>query len=245
MEAAEADRSVMRKGLFQFIEDDVESEQTSKIVAARPLVIDALRDNNITIQSFDESQWCYGLSIAENLAFGKLTGSKTTPGEALYSDRIHEVLDANGFDHIVEQIGQQIAKMIVQGLSSEYTRDQSMIAFNLYSDDHAEEIMQNALAISKKTSEKFTDSDRNFLMLLFLNLVLDNHDDIRLPGSVVSRIMFIRDEIDSRFNQSQRSGFKRFEFSEYSPGLSVLENLVFGLLPRDIDDETLEKVLAL
>ena len=133
--------------------------------------------------------------------------------------------------------------MIVQGLSSEYTRDQSMIAFNLYSDDHAEEIMQNALAISKKTSEKFTDSDRNFLMLLFLNLVLDNHDDIRLPGSVVSRIMFIRDEIDSRFNQSQRSGFKRFEFSEYSPGLSVLENLVFGLLPRDIDDETLEKVL--
>ena len=114
MEAAEADRSVMRKGLFQFIEDDVQSEQTSKIVAARPLVIDALRDNNITIQSFDESRWCYGLSIAENLAFGKLTGSKTTPGEALYSDRIHEVLDANGFDHIVEQIGQQIAKMIVQ-----------------------------------------------------------------------------------------------------------------------------------
>ena len=243
MEAAEADRSVMRKGLFQFIEDEFQSEQTGKIVTARSRVIDVLRESNIVIQSFDERQWCYGLSIAENLAFGKLTGTKTTPGELLYSDSIREILDANGFDHIVEQIGQQIAKMIVQGLSSEYTRDQSMIAFNLYSDDHAETIMENALSISKKTSDKFTESDRDFLMLLFLNLVLDNHDDIRLPGSVVSRIMFIRDEIDSRFDKRQRAGFQRFERSEYNPGLSVIENLIFGLLPRDLDDDTLEKVL--
>ena len=55
--------------------------------------------------------------------------------------------------------------------------------------------------------------------------------------------MFIRDEIDSRFDKRQRAGFQRFERSEYNPGLSVIENLIFGLLPRDLDDDTLEKVL--
>ena len=243
MEAAEADHSVMRKGLFQFLVGDTQLAQAGMIIEARPLVIDALLDSNITIQSFDEREWCYGLSIAENLAFGKMIGSKSSPGELLYSPVIGDVLAANGFDRIVEQIGEQIAKMIIQGLSSEVTRDNTMIAFNLHSDDQAESILQSALSISKKSSGKFNEADRKFLLLLFLNLVLDNHDDIGLPGSVVSRIMFIRDEIDSLMDQHQRTSLQRFEFSEYHPGLSVLENLIFGLLPRDLDDESVVKVL--
>jgi len=192
MEAAEADHSIMKKGLFQYLVGESQLAQ------------------------FDEREWCYGLSIAENLAFGKMIDSKRSPGELLYSPSIGDVLSANGFDRIVEHIGEQIAKMIIQGLSSEKTRDHTMIAFNLYSDEQADSILQNAFSISQKSSGKYNEADRKFLLLLFLNLVLDNHDDIGLPGSVISRIMFIRDEIDSLLNQDQRTSLQRFEYSEYT-----------------------------
>ena len=243
MEAAEADRSVVRKGLFQYLVGESQLAQAGILTESRPLVIEALHDSEISVQSFDEREWCYGLSIAENLAFGKMIDSKSSPGELIYTPSIGDVLSANGFDRIVEHIGEQIAKMISQGLSSEKTRDNTMIAFNLHSDEQADSILQNAFSISQKSSGKYNESDREFLLLLFLNLVLDNHDDIGLPGSVISRIMFIRDEIDSLLDENQRASLQRFEYSEYHPGLSVLENLLFGLLPRDIDDESLVQVL--
>ena len=243
MEAAGANREVIQKGLFQFLTEGHESAQAKKIVQARHLVFDALLENGLSVPSFDEREWCYGLSIAENLAFGKLIDSDSTPGDVLYNERIAQILSDNGFDRIIEQIGQQIAVMIVQGLSTEYSREQTMQTFRLKSDEHAETIMRSARLVARKDVSKLTEQEKEFLTLIFLNLVLDDHADIRLPGSVVSRIMFIRDEIDNSLIPSQRLKIQRFEYGQFHPGLTVLENLVFGLLPRDIDEDSLELVL--
>ena len=245
MEATDADLSVIRNGLFQFLSDDHESEQANKIVQARPLIYDALLDNSISIQSFDEREWCHGLSIAENLAFGKLTDDSITPGDAIYSKEVALILSYNGFDRIVEQIGKQIATMIVLGLSSEVTREQTMDKFNISSENLAENIVVSARAINKKSSSQLSDQENHFLLLLFLNLVLDDHPDIQLPGSVVSRIMFIRDEVDNVLDHQQRSKLQRFEYSQFHPGLTVVENLLFGLVPKNIGNESLNRLLEL
>lgn len=245
MEATDADLSVIRNGLFQFLTDDHESEQANKIVEARPLIYDAMLDNNIAVQSFDEMEWCYGLSIAENLAFGKLTDHSTTPGDAICSKAVARILSYNGFDHIVEQIGKQIATIITRGLASEVTREQTMQVFKLSSEVQAEEIAVCARTALKKPSGQLNERDRHFLLLLFLNLVLDDHPDIQLPGSVVSRIMFIRDEIDNVLDRSQRVLLQRFEYSQFHPGLTVVENLLFGLLPNNISSQALNPLLDL
>ena len=75
--------------------------------------------------------------------------------------------------------------------------------------------------------------------------MLDDHPDIQLPGSVISRIMFIRDEIDNVLDQTQRSKLQRFEYSQYHAGLTVVENLLFGLLPKDITSDSLNTLLDL
>ena len=245
MEATDADLSVIRNGLFQFLGEDVESEQTDKIVEVRPLINAALVDENNVFQSFNVQRWCYGLSIAENLAFGKLTDDTTTPGEALYSNDVAQILSYNGFDGIAEQIGKQIAKMIVHGLSSEITREQTMDVFKLSSEKIASDIALNARAIQKKSSSELTEHDRHFLLLLFLNLVLDDHADIQLPGSVLSRIIFIRDEIDDVLDPVQRECLQRFEYDQYHPGLTVLENLLFGLVQSDASSDSVNQLLDL
>ena len=247
IEATDADLSVIRNGLFQYLADDHQSEQADKIVLARPLIYDAVLEHSIAIQSFDENEWCYGLSIAENLAFGKLTtgNSDTSPGEVIYSKDVARILSYNGFDHIIEQIGKQIATMIVRGVSSELSREDTMHLFKLSSENQAEEIAVNARSILKKPSSELTENDRHFLLLLFLNLVLDDHPVIKLPGSVVSRIIFIRDEIDNVLDHSQRTQLQRFEYSQYHPGLTVLENLLFGLVHNNINGETLNTLLNL
>ena len=243
MQATRASSDVIQKGLLQFLNEGHESEQAQKIVLARPLVFDALQDNGVPVQSFDDREWCYGLSIAENLAFGKLIDNDTTPGDVLYTEQIALVLSDNGFDGIIEQIGQQIAAMVVRGLSSEYTREHTMQTFRLSSDIQAEKIMRSARSVAKKESNQLSDQAKEFLTLLFLNLVLDDHDDIQLPGSVVSRIMFIRDEIDNSLTAWQRARLQRFEYGQFHPGLTVLENLLFGLLPNDLPNESLQSVL--
>ena len=245
MEATDADLSVIRNGLFQFLGEDHESEQTNKIVEARPLINAALADNNIAFKSFNVKEWCYGLSLAENLAFGRLTDNSTTPGEALYSKEVAQILSYNGFDRIVEQIGKQIARMIIRGLSSEITREQTMDVFKLSSESLAQDIIVRARSIQKKPSSELTEQDRHFLLLLFLNLVLDDHPDIQLPGSVLSRIMFIRDEIDNVLDPSQREHLQRFEYGQFHPGLTVLENLLYGVVQHDMSNDSLNTLLDL
>ncbi len=245
MEATDADLSVIRNGLFQFLGEDHESEQANKIVKARPLINAAMADNDIAFQTFNVKEWCYGLSIAENLAFGKLTDNSTTPGDALYSKEVAQILSYNGFDRIVEQIGMQIARMITRGLSSELTREKTMEVFNLRSEISAEKIVVNTRSIQKKSLSELTEQDQHFLLLLFLNLVLDDHPDIQLPGSVLSRIMFIRDEIDNVLDSMQREALQRFEYGQFHPGLTILENLLYGLVQNDISNESLNALLDL
>ncbi len=245
MEATDADLSVIRNGLFQFLGEDYESEQASKIVEVRPLINAAMIDNDVAFQSFDVKEWCYGLSIAENLAFGKLTNNKKTPGEVLYSKEVAQILLYNGFDSIAEQIGLQIARMITRGLSSEITREQTMDVFKLSSEGMAEDIVVSTRSIQKKSSAELTENDQHFLLLLFLNLVLDDHPDIQLPGSVLSRIMFIRDEIDNVLDHEQREQLQRFEYGQYHPGLTVLENLLYGLVQQDMSADSLNTLLDL
>jgi len=245
MEATDADLSVIRNGLFQFLGEDHQSEQANKIVEARPLINAAMVDNNIAFQCFNVKEWCYGLSIAENLAFGRLTDNSTTSGDVLYSKKVAQILSYNGFDRIVEQIGKQIARMIFRGLSSEITREQTMDVFKLSSENMAEDIVVRARSIQKKPSSELTERDRHFLLLLFLNLVLDDHPDIQLPGSVLSRIMFIRDEIDNVLNPTQRQQLQRFEYGQYHPGLTVLENLLYGLVPHDMSGDDVNTLLDL
>ncbi len=249
MEATDADLSVIRNGLFQAVTEDQAPEQLRaqlrKIVEVRPLIDDALLENKITTQSIDEVEWCYGLSIAENLAFGKLTDSNTTPGDALYSKEVARILSYNGFDDIGEGIGRQIATMILRGLSSELSREQTMDSFKISSENVAEEIAVKARSVLRKPPSELAEQDRHFLLLLFLNLVLDDHPDIMLPGSVVSRIIFIRDEVDNVLNHRQRKQLQRFVYSEFHPGLTVLENLLFGFLQQDIASESMDKLLEI
>ena len=245
MEATDADLSVIRNGLFQTLSSDYEPEQANKIVKVRPQIKNVLSENDIVVQSFSVKEWCHGLSIAENLAFGKLTDSSTTPGDALYSKEVDQILSYNGFDLIIEQIGKQIAVMITRGLSSELTREQTMDVYKLSSENMAEDIAVSSRSILKKSSSQLTDQDRHFLLLLFLNLVLDDHPDIQLPGPVVSRIMFIRDEIDNVLDSSQRADLQRFEYGQFHPGLTVIENLLYGLVPHDMNSDQLNKLLDL
>ena len=245
MEATDADLSVIRNGLFQFLGEDHQSDQANKIVEVRPLINAAMVDNNIAFQSFNVKEWCYGLSIAENLAFGRLTDNSSTPGDVLFSKKVAQILSYNGFDRIVEQIGKQIAGMIFRGLSTEITREQTMDVFKLSSENMAEDIVVRARSIRTKSSSELSERDRHFLLLLFLNLVLDDHPDIQLPGSVLSRIMFIRDEIDNVLNPAQRRQLQRFEYGQYHPGLTVLENLLYGLVPHDMSSDDVNSLLDL
>ena len=73
--------------------------------------------------------------------------------------------------------------------------------------------------------------------------IRDSHKNIRLPGAVISKIMFLRDEIDSVMDLAQRSRLQRFEYDQYHPGLTVLENLVFGLNTPNVNTEQQEKLL--
>jgi len=51
MEAAEADHSIMKKGLFQYLVGESQLAQAGMITESRPLVIEALHDSKISIQS--------------------------------------------------------------------------------------------------------------------------------------------------------------------------------------------------
>ena len=120
-----------------------------------------------------------------------------------------------------------------------------MDVFKLSSEGMAEDIVVSTRSIQKKSSAELTENDQHFLLLLFLNLVLDDHPDIQLPGSVLSRIMFIRDEIDNVLDHEQREQLQRFEYGQYHPGLTVLENLLYGLVQQDMSADSLNTLLDL
>ena len=243
MKATGADKSILRRGLFQHLSDEQGGEQAAQIVKARPLLFESLKQQNIKVKYFNEQSWCTGLSIAENLAFGKLIEKNVSPGEVLYSTGVATVLSENGFDGIIEQIGRQIAHIIYSGLTNEYYRDSTMQEFNIKSDQQAADIQETTWRLTKRQSHQINDQDRTIFIQLFLNIVIENHKNIRLPGAVISKIMFLRDEIDSVMDWAQRSRLQRFEYDQYHPGLTVLENLVFGLNTPNVNTEQQEKLL--
>ncbi len=244
MQATCENRNMTRNGLFRYLMDSHSTRETDQFVKLRESVLEELERENLKITPFDEKAWYPNLSIAENLAFGKIIQGRATPGEMLQSDDVDQILHANGFDKIIEQIGQQIAQLISHGLSADYTREQTMFDFKILSDSQAIEILNRTRRLVRKHPTHYTAKDKSDFMQLFLNLVLEDHTDIKLPGSVISKIIFLRDEIDNVLSTSQRSQIPSFEFDEYHPGLTVLENLLFGQLPNDIDNKTQEAILT-
>ena len=245
MQAVGEDRNMTRKGLFRYFVDEGSSLQTDQFVKIRETVLEELegKTKQLKIQPFNEQTWYPDLSIAENLAFGKVIQDGASPGEVLQSNDVNQILYDNGFDKIIEQIGQQIALIISHGLSADYSREQTMFDFRILTDSQAAEILENTRRLAHQLPLQNSAQDKADFMQLFLNLVLENHTDIKLPGSVISKIIFLRDEIDNVLTTTQRAKIPRFEFDQYHPGLTVLENLLFGQLPQDIDNETLKAIL--
>ena len=245
MRASGENRNMTRKGLFSYLLDQGSNDTGNQFVKMRGAIVTKLRDkpHSTRIPTFDEKDWCPGLSIAENLVFGKILQSDTRPGNVLQSDDVDQILYDNGFSQIIDQIGQQLALIISLGLSGDYSREQTMLDFKISSDEQAEKILNSTHRLAHIPPRQHSPRDKTRLMQLFLNLVLEDHNNIKLPGSVVSKIIFLRDEIDNILTPAQRETMPRFEFDEYHPGLTVLENILFAQLPRDIAPAALETVL--
>lgn len=245
MQAAGEDRNMTRSGLYSYLTGEGAAQHTDKFVNIRDIIAEKLsrRGYALKIQAIDDKTWYPGLSIAENLAFGKAIRGDARPGKVLQSQAVEQILYDNGFSKIIDQIGQQIALIISLGLSGDYTREQTMLDFKISTVTQADESLASTHRLAHKTARQHTPQDKADLMQLFLNLVIEDHNDIKLPGSVISKIIFLRDEIDNVLTTEQRTSIPRFEFDRYHPGLTVLENVLFGLLPKDIGREALETIL--
>ncbi len=247
MQATGEGRNMTREGLFSHLAGKGATQQTRQFVKIRDEVAGLLRQQRsaLNIPSYNENIWYPALSIAENLAFGKAIPGDMLPGEVLQSTDVEQILYDNGFSKIIDRIGQQIALFISLGLSSDYSREQTMLDFKLSTVSQADEMLARTRRLARKLSQQHSAQEKAEMMQLFLNLVIEDHNDIKLPGSVISKIIFLRDEIDNVLTPEQRSKIPRFEFDLYHPGLTVLENILFAQLPKDISRETLEAVLKI
>ena len=247
MQATGEDRNMTREGLFSYLAGDDATPQSNQFIRIRNDVAEALRQRRaaLKIQPYNEKTWYPALSIAENLAFGKAIQGDILPGEALQSVDVEQILYDNGFSKIIDRIGQQIALFISMGLSSDYSREQTMLEFKLSTVKQADDMFARTRRLARNPSQQHTLQDKAELMQLFLNLVIEDHNEIKLPGSVISKIIFLRDEINNVLTPDQRTKIPRFEIDLYHPGLTVLENILFAQLPKDISNRALVAVLKL
>lgn len=224
-----ADKVMYQRGLLGIFNPDDHPDLADRILQARAEIskrIDQAELNDV-VSVFDENTYNRNATVAENIFFG------VPSSEALQIRNLSEHPDLipglNTLDILDDllEIGAKATFRIDRRISEARTGPEFLNQFDLETEDEIKGLTAVAERYLESGSE-LTSAEQSGLLNIALHLVPQRHNFGFINESVARKLLQARQEFKLKRSEEVGKQILRFDKNKFHPGLTVLDNLLFG-----------------
>ena len=253
LEAAEMEPDMYAIGLRQTIDPEAEPALADTVMAARRRIRELLDERGMDdlVQTYDYDRYNTYSSVAGNILFGKPTVPAWDLETNPENPALIEVLQSHGLKDEFYRIGLKCAELMVDLFKDIPAGHPFFEQYSFVDEDMLPElkvITRKARQAGENAapSEVLNEHERRVVIGLPLNLNIQRHRLGLIDFEIQQQLVGLRKELRRLYPDVFRPGgeVEPFDPDRYNPGLSILDNMLFGRIVHGRADAT-ERVEAL
>lgn len=197
-----------------------------RLIEMRPLLARRLAEEKLTrfILRFDRNGLHESLTLAENLLFAIYTRTSRDEQTA-HCALLGKWFSAAGYRPELERFADALLETLIQTFGSVGPLHPMFQRLESLTPEAFRSLQE--LYPKRKAGRTLTAAERELWLSLPFMMSAEQLD-LPLPKDIAAAVLAVRDECIERFGERLHSQFKPLDPQGHNPGLSVLENLLFG-----------------
>ena len=224
-----ADTIMYQRGLLEMFDPEDYPELAADILRARVEIATRIESAglNDVVSVFDENTYNRNATVAENIFFGiPSTESLQIRNLSEHPNLLPGLATLGILDELLE-IGAQASFRIERRISEARTGPEFLNQFDLESEEELNDLTKVAERYLESETP-ITDEEKCQLLNISLHLVPQRHNFGFINDFVASRLLQARHDFRIEASSDVDNEIIRFDKNKYHPGLTVLDNLLFG-----------------
>lgn len=214
-------------GLNAVLDSTAQEQIAAQILNARHMVRSRLGSEGL-IEPFDADALCLHISIIDNIVWGKPVGSGTRLDELTEHPATRKALRRAGLEQPLLALGIAIGRDVASNGVDQLSADDPVNDL-VFSDERATVIAAVAKADSDVPA-RLSKSERRLLTSIAMRIVPAWHTRYRISGDLGNRVLTARRYFSGALTSTERGRFEFFDPDRYARGLTIRENLLFGVV---------------
>lgn len=240
----ELDEDLYTLGLRQVIDPKRHHGLVEKVMAARGRMREVLKERGMDelIQSYDFDLFNSYSSVGDNLLFGEATEDAWRLDTLGRNPVILALLDASDLKETFLTTGVRCAEIMVELFQDLPPGHPFFEQYSFVDEDLLPEFKTIVRQASQDGIEALSDEARDLVLSLPFKLIPQRHrlglfeDDMRL------KIVELRQKLHTENPEIFEGTIQKYDVNGYNPGLSILDNILFGRIVHGRSDAS-EKIL--
>ena len=234
---------IFELGLRGKIDPAEDPDLAEQVLTARRELRDRLKEKPLSelVAPFDPESYNHHATLAENLLFGTAVGEEFAPENLASNDYFLSVLKDSGLDRELFQMGQEIARTVIE-LFSGLPEDHPF--FEQLSFMSAEEMPDYETVITRTTGADFDGAkveDRTMLLKLTFAYIEPRHRLGLMTEELEKRLLGARKSFAEGLPEELSPAIEFYEPEVYNAASSLQDNVLLGRAAYGIADAS-EKV---
>ena len=242
LHAVDADKVINERAFFEVFDPATLPEGDMRTLGERLLVVRekmALWLENSEDQKwvvrFDEAALNPHATLGENFLFGTVVEDDFSFTNTDVQQALRWAMREEGLLEQTRDIARQALTTLLRLHQELPSNHPITLRFELHSPERLQRYKQIAAQLENDTVENLKDACKADLMALFLRIVPNDWPSLALNATFADKLVAVREKFAQWLSQHFGEHYHRFNSSKYNPGISVLDNVLYGRLDPHCD----------
>lgn len=217
-------------GLRQVIDPETHPEIVEKVLQARTRMREVLDRRGLSdlVRNYDFDEFNTHASVAENILFGEPRDEAFHPDNLGSNPVVLEVLEEFGLRDDFLQIGLRCAEIMLDLFQDLPPGHPFFEQYSFVDEDLLPELKVIVRNAQQNGLESISGEDTDALMSLPFKLIQQRHRLGLIDEGIQKRLVAVRKRLHEKDPESFAQVVQPFDADGYNPGLSILDNILFG-----------------
>ena len=239
-------QDVFELGLRNVVDSTTYKDLASFSVDARQTLRDSLEEMKIPqlVVPFEFEAYNGEATIAENLLFGALMGGEDAARKIISTDYFRSTVRANGLSEQLFDVGREIVANMVELFGDDQQNNPLLPELPFMEGRDVSDLARLLSEVDGKRPAEVAEEARRVMFLTAFSYVEGRFRFGLLTDEIRAKIVDARRRFYLNLPTELQGLISRYNHEEYQPGLSLMENIVFGKISRS-DANAHERIVLL
>lgn len=237
---------VFELGLRNIVDSTTSKDLASFSVSARQTLRNSLEEMKLPqlVVPFEFETYNSEATIGENLLFGALMGGEEAARKILSTDYFRSTVRANGLSEQLFDVGREIVANMVELFGDEQQNNPLLPELPFMEGREVSDLARFLSEVEGKRPAEVSEETRRMMFLTAFSYVEGRFRFGLLTDEIRAKIVDARGRFYLNLPAELQGLISRYNREEYQPGLSLMENIVFGKISRS-DANAHERIVSL